>query len=56
MLYSGRYDSYNTPHVYCLLALGLQWVAIIVDTFHQMKYAKNGEGIVILDVFGTILD
>jgi hypothetical protein len=33
-----KHDSRNSPHLYCLIALGLQCLAIICDLVHSLKY------------------
>lgn len=46
----------NTPHIYCLVAMALQAFAICCDLTHWVHYASDGEGLIVLDVFGTIFD
>lgn len=46
----------DTPHIYCLIGMGLQCCAIILDLAHSVNYAENGQGILICDIFGTILE
>ena len=46
----------NTPHIYCLIAMALQAFAICCDLAHWVQYASDGEGLMVLDVFGTIFD
>ena len=54
--FSIKYDSYNSPHVYCLVTIILQSVALLCDLAHQVKFSEDGRGWMFLEVMGTILD
>jgi len=51
-----RFDTRNSPHVYCLIAMGFQAFGILCDLIHNLKYRTDGEGLLVMDVFGTIFD
>lgn len=54
--FQGQFDTVNSPHVYCLIALGLQCAGITCDLVHSVWYKHDGEGLIFFDVLGTILD
>jgi hypothetical protein len=54
--YFQKFDSKASPHAYCLVAMALQCLGIICDLAHSLKYSQDGEGLVVFDVIGTILD
>jgi len=54
--FENTFGTRNTPHLYCMIAMGLQCFAIICDLIHNWNYSIDGVGIVVFDVFGTVFD
>jgi hypothetical protein len=54
--YYTKFDTRTSPHMYCLVAMALQCFGIICDLMHSLKYSQDGEGLLVFDVLGTILD
>ena len=54
--HSRMHETKNTPHMYCIFAMSFNALAIVCNLFHNVQYSRDGEGIVVLDVFGTIFD
>jgi len=50
------YDTSDSPLIYCLAALGLQFLGIVFTLIHEFRYRANGRGYFALDVLSTILD
>ena len=51
-----KYDTMNTPHMYCIIAMGFNCGAIVANLFHHMSYAHNGKGILFLEILATIME
>lgn len=54
--FENTFGTRNTPHVYCLIGMGLQCFAISCDLIHSINYSYDGQGIIVFDIFGTIFD
>lgn len=48
------FDRYCTPHILMLLSLWAQVVASLFNFFHLRKYAENGKGHEILEIFSKV--
>lgn len=51
-----EFENLHTPHWYCIAAIGFQLLGIACDLGHHMFYARDGEGILVFDIFSTVLD
>ena len=54
--FSTRFDSQNNPHVYCLVAMGVQLFGVLCEMIHLFRYQKDGEGFLVMDIFGNVMD
>ena len=50
------FETYNSPHIWCLTALILQFLAVASSLTFNVSYAKDGIGMLVFDIFSTILD
>jgi hypothetical protein len=50
------YSNIHCPHWYCIIGMSLQLFGIFFDLVHLMSYSKDGEGVPVLEVFGTVFD
>lgn len=54
--YLKEFDSYNSPHIWCLISLGIQFIAVCCSFLHHSMYERNGHGFIVCEIFSTILE
>jgi len=54
--FENKFGTWNTPHVYCLIAMAFQAIAICCNLTHWMQYASDGEGYHFMLIMATIFD
>jgi len=52
--FTEKFDTCNSPHVFCIVAMCFQMAAILLDLQYHVLYARKGEDHILLDIFSTV--